>query len=331
MKRVLLTGASGFVGSHVLRHILKNTNWEVVCLSSFKHKGMQDRIQYAVSGVDDNFKRVTVLYADLGVPLSNVIRKKFGRIHYVINLASESHVDRSIHNPNPFIMNNISLVCNLLEWAREADIEKFLQFSTDEVYGPAGIVGHKEWDTHLPSNPYSASKSAQEQIAYSYWRTYDLPLYITNSMNIIGETQDPEKFVPKIIKSILNNNEINIHTFNGIVGGRYYLHARNQASALLHVLDQPLITFKESLLPQKFNIVGEKEINNLDLVKNIAKIIGREAKYNLIDGNKIRPGYDIRYCLDDTKIKESGWTPKVSFEESLEKTVKWTLNNPEWL
>jgi len=327
-----LTGASGFVGAHVLRYILKNTDWFVVCPTTFRHKGVQDRISFAIKDIDNALKRIKVINCDLSSPISSLTAKEFGKIDYVFNVASESHVDRSIQYPEPFIMNNVSLICNLLEWARNNDIEKFLQFSTDEVYGPSRNGNkHKEWDTHLPSNPYSASKAAQENIAYSYWRTYDIPLIITNTMNIIGETQDPEKFVPKIIKKVLDGDVLDLHTSNGRIGSRYYLHAENQASALLHIIDRPVITFKKSLLPDKFNIFGEKEINNLDLAKQIADIIGKPLNYSLVEGNTIRPGYDIDYALDGTKLEESGWEPPLKFDKALEQTVKWTLDNREWL
>jgi len=200
-KRVLLTGASGFVGSHVLRHLLVNTDWDIVCPVTFTHKGVQDRIRLSVEDNPEYFKRVKLIHVDLSAPLSSVTAHAFGRIDYVLNLASESHVDRSIEEPAPFVINNVQLICYLLDWARNTDhLDKFVHISTDEVYGPAPIGhDHVEWeDLHFPSNPYSASKAAQEDICYAYWRTYGVPLIVTNTMNIIGEMQDTEKFVPLV-------------------------------------------------------------------------------------------------------------------------------------
>ena len=334
MTRVLLTGASGFVGSHVLRHILANTNWEVVCLSSFRHRGLTDRIRLAVKDYDDDFNRVKVVSHDLTAPISPVLSNEIGKIDYVFNVASDSHVDRSIVEPVPFIENNVSLVCNMLEWARFSDIDRFIHVSTDEVYGPAPSgYAHREWeDQYLPSNPYSASKAAQESIAYSYWRTYDLPLIITNTMNIIGEMQDPEKFVPMIMKRVLSEETVTIHASpTGEIGSRFYLHARNQADALIYTINQPILKYGESHVPQKFHVVGEREVDNLEMATMVAEYVGKPLKYELVDFHSSRPGHDLRYALDGNKIADAGWVAPLSLEESIERTVNWTLKNKEWL
>jgi dTDP-glucose 4,6-dehydratase len=333
-KRVLLTGASGFVGSHVLRHILVNTDWYVVCPTTFTHKGLSDRIRLAVSGIDEDYSRVKVVRCDLTAPISTVTAHEFGKIDYVINVASESHVDRSIEYPATFIINNVSLICNLLDWARVAQPEKVLHVSTDEVYGPAvGKHAHQEWiDQHLPSNPYSASKAAQEDIAFAYWRTYDVPLAITNTMNIIGESQDPEKFMPMTIKRVLAGETMTIHASSeGEIGSRFYLHARNQADGLLHVLKQHFPKYGETSQPERFHIVGEREVNNLEMAQMIADAIGKPLKYELVDFHSSRPGHDLRYALDGTKIADTGWKAPIPLEDSLRKTVEWTLAHPEWL
>jgi dTDP-glucose 4,6-dehydratase len=334
MTTVLLTGASGFVGSHALRHILANTDWNVVCLVSFRHRGITDRIRLAVDGYDDDFKRVKVIKHDLTAPISPVLSHEIGKIDYVLNVASESHVDRSITDPVPFIENNVSLVCNMLEWARFSDIEKFLHVSTDEVYGPAPVGhAHREWmDQYFPSNPYSASKAAQESIAYSYWRTYGVPLIITNTMNIIGEMQDPEKFVPMVIKKVLSGEKMDIHASpTGQIGSRYYLHARNQADALLHALNIPVTFYGDFQAPQKYHVVGEREVDNLEMAEMVASFVGKPLNYELVDFHSSRPGHDLRYALDGSKIANTGWKAPLSLEQSLERTVKWTLENPEWL
>jgi len=334
MTTVLLTGASGFVGSHVLRHILANTDWDIVCLVSFRHRGLTDRIRLAVRGYDDDFTRTKVIQHDLTAPISPVLAHEMGKIDYVINVASESHVDRSIEEPVPFIENNVSLICNMMEWARHSDIEKFLHVSTDEVYGPAPAGhAHKEWiDQYLPSNPYSASKAAQESIAYSFWRTYGVPLIITNTMNIIGEMQDPEKYIPMIMKRVVNGETVTIHAApTGEIGSRFYLHARNQADALLFSLTQPTPSYGESTAPQKFHVVGEREVNNLEMAQMVAEFLGKPLEYELVDFHSSRPGHDLRYALDGDKISNAGWKAPLSLEDSLERTVKWTLENPEWL
>jgi dTDP-glucose 4,6-dehydratase len=333
-KRVLLTGASGFVGSHVLRHILVNTDWFVVCPTTFTHKGLADRIRVACDDIPDAYKRIKVIRCDFTAPISAITAHEFGKIDYVINVASESHVDRSIEYPAPFIINNVSLICHLLDWARIAQPEKFLQVSTDEVYGPAPIgYAHQEWvDQHFPSNPYSASKAAQEDIAFSYWRTYGIPLAITNTMNIIGETQDPEKFMPMVIKKVINGDLMKIHASpEGQIGSRFYLHARNQADGLLHVLNQNFPLYGEADMPERFHIVGEREVDNLEMAQMIAEAVGKPLNYELEDFHSSRPGHDLRYALDGTKITDTGWKLPIPLKESIQRTVEWTMAHPEWL
>lgn len=333
-KRVLLTGASGFVGSHVLRHILTTTNYEVVCLVSFRHRGLTDRIRLAVGGVDESYTRTRVITHDLTAPLSPVLASEIGPIDYLLNVASESHVDRSITEPAPFIQNNVALITNVLDYARNYPVERVLHVSTDEVYGPASIGhAHREWvDQYFPSNPYSASKAAQESIAYAYWRTYNIPIIITNTMNIIGESQDPEKFVPMVIKRVLAGEPVTIHAApDGTIGSRFYLHARNQADALLFAVGQDTPRYGDSTTPAKWHVVGEREVNNLEMAEMIAAYVGKPLRYELVDFHSSRPGHDLRYALDGNKIANAGWVAPVSLEESLERTVKWTLKHPEWL
>lgn len=345
MKRVLLSGAAGFVGSHVLRHLLKRTDWEIVCPVTFRHKGFPARIISAAEGIEIDGgapARVTVIMMDLTAPADSVSRHHIGHIDYVLNVASESHVDRSISDPVPFVLNNTALMLNTLELARILRPEIFLQMSTDEVYGPATIgYDHKEWDTILPSNPYSASKAAQEAIAIAYWRTYGVPVVITNTMNIIGEMQDAEKMVPKTIKMLGAGEPVPVHCdTDGTPGSRYYLHARNLADAWLFLLRQEgklwdlNMHADGSSRPSRFNIVGEREVDNIELVKRIALIMGVRPRYEKQSFHASRPGHDLRYALDGSKIGRlgvNGWHPPYSFDASLESTVRWTLDHLEWL
>jgi len=353
MKRVLLTGAGGFVGSHALRHVLATTDWEVVCPVTFQHKGLADRIRLAMDDMPDAAHRVHVVRCDLATPISAQTDHAFGHIDYVLNFASESHVDRSITHPGPFIQNNVALMTNMLDWLCDRpEVKAFVQISTDEVYGPAPDGhAHQEWvDLHMPSNPYSASKAAQEDIAFAYWRTYDLPIIFTNTMNIIGETQDAEKFIPLVIRKVLTGEKVTLHASpDGIPGSRFYLHARNQADGVLHVLrwhtgmgvmgvrkvadssGESLRHSNGGTRPFRYHIVGDEEVDNLTMARAIARFVGRDLDYELADFHSSRPGHDLRYALAGEKMGATGWTPPIPLWPSLAKTVNWTVAHPEWL
>jgi dTDP-glucose 4,6-dehydratase len=330
--RVLLTGAGGFVGSHVLRHLLVETDWHVVALDSFRHRGLTDRIRVQLDGHDP--ARVTVLPHDLRVPISKCLDAEIGEIDYVLNLASESHVDRSLVYPREFIENNVALMLTMLDWARHRELQAFVQISTDEVYGPAPR-GHEhiEWAALLPSNPYSASKAAQESLAFAYWRSFGVPLLLTNTMNIIGEMQDPEKYLPMIIRTLCSGGSVPVHaSAAGAPGSRFYLHARNQADALVWLLRNVTPTrYGEADRPDRFHIVGEREVRNDEMVEFVAAAMDVPARWHPVDYHSARPGHDLRYALNGYKIAIRGWKAPVHLEESLERTITWTLAHPQWL
>lgn len=336
-KRILLTGASGFVGSHVLRHVMMNTDWEVVAPVTFTHKGKSDRIASALENNEPWQKRVQVMMMDLTGPIDEPTINRIGHIDEIWNVASDSHVDRSIEEPGPFIQNNVALMVNILDYARKVRPKLILQMSTDEVYGPApNSYRHKEWDTIMPSNPYSGSKAAQEAICFSYWRTYDLPIVITNTMNIIGEMQDPEKFVPMTIQKLLAGEPMTVHVSpEGVSGSRFYLHARNLADAWLAISNGSLAPQLYSTgwsNPTRYHIVGELEVSNTAMVYEIAKILGVPPRITKVNFHESRPGHDLRYALDGSKIEDNlGWKAPISFEKSLRRTVEWTVKHPEWL
>jgi len=224
------------VGSHLLRHILMNTDWGIICPVSWKHKGTPERVEGALKDQDKN--RVQIIRHDLEAPFTDHTKRRIGPIDIILNIASNSHVDRSIEDPRPFVSGNVESVLTMLELARELKPELFLQFSTDEVYGPAPKgMDYPEWSTIRPSNPYSASKAAQEAIAFSYWRTFDLPLVITNTMNVVGQTQDPEKYPAQLIRKIYNGETVKVHGRPDDIGSRYYIHARNVADAILFIVN----------------------------------------------------------------------------------------------
>lgn len=332
--KIAITGGCGFVGHHLVEHYMKNTDHDIIVL---------DSLTYASSGYDrlrdiDCFddSRVSVFSADLSSGISCGVCREIGNVDYIINLASESHVDRSIENPVPFVQNNINLTLNLLEWARTMPgLKRFLQFSTDEVYGPApeGVL-YKEGDPHNPGNPYSASKAAQESICAAYANTYGLPVIITNTMNVFGERQHPEKFIPMVIGKVLSGEVVSIHANaeKTLPGSRFYIHARNVADAVDFVLNNSIETLnKRGTASGRFNIVGDVEVDNLYLAHEIANALDKPLHYQMVDFHSARPGHDLRYALDGSKMARMGWKPPVRFRESLRRVVEWTVNHPEWL
>jgi len=342
VNKVLITGGNGFIGSHVIEHILKNTDWDIVNL---------DKMSYAAEGFDRikdikayDSSRVLNLAVDLTLPLSSGVKKEIGKPDYILNLASESHVDNSIDHPVPFIKNNVDLVISMLEYAREVKPKRFIQFSTDEVYGtaPPGI-NYKEGDRYNPGNPYSASKAMQECLCYAYSNTYRIPIQITNTMNVLGERQHPEKYLPLVMKSVMNGDLLHIHSNpeKTKAGTRFYIHARNVADGLLHIInncDEFLDNIDSS--KGKFHIVGEKELDNLELAKmiesSVNKVKGYEDKrlvYELTDFHSSRPGHDLRYGMSGKKMESIGWELPRSIEKSIDNIVEWTLRpeNSRWL
>lgn len=334
--RVLITGIGGAVGIHMLGGIMHNTDWEVIGVDSFKHKGYTDRLSVTFDDHPDWIDRTTIVTHDLVAPFTDRQIKRLGNIDVIINLASLSDVGLSVEDPVTTIRNNTELMLNILEYARAVKPKVFLQFSTDEVYGSAPVdSGHKEWSTILPSNPYSASKAAQEAISIAYWRSYGVPLIITNTMNNFGEMQGATKY-PAMIQSKLSKGEvIDVHAASdGQIGTRYYIHSRNTADAVIYILEniKPVLHQPGEIdKPERFNIVGDKQLNNLELAQAIAKLMGKELKYKLVDFHTDQPGHDLHYGLDGTKLHEYGWQSPMSFEESMKNTIEWQQQHEEWL
>lgn len=337
-KRVLLTGGCGFIGGHTVEHWLTKTDWHIVVMDGLRHAGDISRLTN--SRVFDP-ERVTVVWHDLRAPIYDSLAKDIGEVDYIVNMASDSHVDRSIDEPVPFIQNNVSVALTMLEYARQAKPEKFIQIGTDEIFGPAPEgVSHTEDDPLKPSNPYSASKAAQEMIAFSYWRTYGVPLICTRTMNQFGERQHPEKFVPMVIRQVLKDEEVTVHAQPlqdnadptdpklWKAGSRVWLHARNHADALQHILENiDPVLFGEQDTPVRYNIAGELEISNLEIAQRIAKILGKPLRFRFVDFHSSRPGHDLRYSLDGSALRKAGWDQPMTLDESFERTVRWTVEN----
>ena len=325
--KILITGGCGFIGHHFVEHVHTNTDWDIIII---------DRLSYASNGFERlrdtetlNDNRLKVFTCDLILPLSEGLIKEIGEVDYIVHMAAETHVDNSIKTPKLFLDNNIQSTYNLLEYARNhlPNLKTFFYFSTDEVFGPAlGDTLYKEWDRHKPTNPYSASKSAAEQICVAYENTYKTPLMIVNVMNAFGERQHVEKFIPLCMKKLLNNEKIYIHSYpdKKTSGTRFYIHGRNIAAAVLFLI-------KNGEIGEKYNISGEKEVSNLEMAQYIAKFMNKELDYEMVDFHSNRPGHDLRYGLDGSKLFSMGFSLPLNFEESLRKTVEWTLENQKWL
>lgn len=326
MTTVLLTGGAGFLGSHVADHLLQNTDYNLVFLDKLDFSGNLNRIT-EVKDWEQNKKRCRWVYHDLRAEMNPQLRAQIGKVDIIIHMAASTHVDRSIADPLSFVWDNVLGSAHILEYARHSDISQMIYFGTDEIFGPApeGVM-YKEWDRYKSGNPYAATKAGGEELALAYHNTYGLPVMITHTMNIFGHRQSPEKYIPKTIANVRDGKEVIIHANKECTkaGSRFYIHARNVADAILMVLD-----YGDS--GDKYNIVGEKEIDNLSLAQLIADFQGKLLNYKLVNFHEFRPGHDLRYALDGSKMAKMGWKPPVTFEKSLEEVVKWTLDNPRWL
>jgi len=330
MKKVLVTGGCGFLGHHVVEHLLKITDFEIVILDSLSYAGNLNRLT-DIDIWEKEKKRVKIVWHDLRSPISKTTDSIVGKVDFIFHLAAETHVDRSLENSIPFVQTNVIGTANLLEWLRGKDFEKCIVFSTDEVFGPAPEeVSFKEDDRLRPSNPYAASKVGEEAIAFSFAHAFEMPILIVRCMNLFGERQHPEKFIPKIVRSLLSYEKVILHGRNkDYVSSRCWIHCRNVADALLFLL-------RKGEREEFYHVVGEEKtvyeianiINNIIYGEDIS-----DDQIEFVDFHSCRPGHDLRYALDGSKMKELGWTPILNVEESLEKTIRWMIKreNLHWL
>jgi dTDP-glucose 4,6-dehydratase len=294
---------------------------------------------HLLADVDDSVKkRVKIVYHDLKAEISPLTRSLIGPVEYIYHLAAGSHVDRSITYPLEFVMDNVVGTGNILEYARTLDnLELFVNFSTDEIFGPAPEgVFYKELDRYNSSNPYSATKAGAEELCVAWQNTYKMPIYITHTMNVFGERQHPEKFIPLCVRRVRDGDKITIHSDSTrtIAGSRHYIHAKDVAEGLLFITN-----LKDFELPEdfggahcpKFNLVGKEEVDNLEVAQIIADAQGKPLNYEFIDFHSARPGHDLRYALSGDYMRALGWEPKVSLRDRLEEVVQWTLKHDQWL
>ncbi|MED5475605.1 MAG: GDP-mannose 4,6-dehydratase [Candidatus Neomarinimicrobiota bacterium] len=337
-KRILITGGAGFIAHHVIDKILSTTDWEIITIDRLDFSGNLNRLKEVVSSYPENEqKRVKVVHHDLKAELNPEITATIGHVDLISHLAAGSHVDRSITFPLEFVMDNVVGTAHILDYARKLDsLERFAYFSTDEVFGPAPEgINYKENDRYNSTNPYSASKAGAEELVVAFENTYGLPSLITHTMNVFGERQSPEKYIPMVIKKVRDGEVVTVHSNKQktAAGSRHYIHAEDVADALLFLFNYDISSMNPDdtgAKCQKFNIVGKDEIDNLSLAQFIAKVQNKELKYEMVDFHSQRPGHDLRYALDGYKMKKMGWEPQSAYER-LESTINWTLKNDRWL
>lgn len=335
MYTVLITGGAGFIGSAVVREIIRNTDWRVINVDKLTYAGNLDSLAEARDHVHHVFEKVDIGDA---AEVERVFRQH--RPHAVMHLAAESHVDRSIHGPAEFIETNIVGTYKLLEVARgywnelEGDAKQDFRFhhvSTDEVYGDLGPddPAFTESTPYAPSSPYSASKAASDHLVRAWHRTYALPIVVTNCSNNYGPYQFPEKLIPVMILNALDGKELPVYGKGENV--RDWLYVEDHARALCRVLT-------DGRVGRTYNIGGRNEKTNLEVVQSLCAQLDAlapapEGPYaRLIRFVTDRPGHDRRYAIDDSRIAgELGWQPRESFDSGLEKTVRWYLDNGTWV
>ncbi len=331
MKKILITGGAGFIGSHVVRRFVRRyPNYQIFNLDALTYAGNLENIADIDQLPNYTFVKGDIVNADF-------INELFDKHQFdgVLHLAAESHVDRSITDPLSFVKTNVIGTMNLLNaaktiWKDKFDGKRFYHISTDEVYGSLGAEGlFTETTPYDPNSPYSASKASSDHFVRAYGETYGLPYVITNCSNNYGPNHFPEKLVPLFIHNIINNKALPVYG-----DGKY---TRDWLYVIDHAIAIDLV-FHEGRNHETYNIGGFNEWQNIDLVKLLCSQmdvkLGRTAgeSEKLISYVKDRPGHDLRYAIDASKINtELGWKPSVTFEQGLEKTIDWYLSNEEWL
>lgn len=315
--KVLVTGAAGFAGSHIVEAL---TRGRICCVA-------MDSLTYAARLGNLSKSKPRFICHDFRQPITPKIADQIGPVDYIIHNGAESHVARSFQEPQKFVESNIFGTLNLLEFARTQNLKKFIYVSTDEVFGPAAGAAFREDDPLQPTNPYAATKAAGEQLVNAYYRSFGLPAIITRTMNMFGERQHYEKFVPKVIGKVLAGEHVIIHTGpNGEVSTRHWLHASEQAYALSFLL-------RAGEPGESYNVSSGTVKSNVEIAQSIADILEKPLYY--FKKRPTEPAHDMHYSLDDSKMKtlwdNRGLSKVWNFDSRLRQTVLWYREHPEYL
>jgi dTDP-glucose 4,6-dehydratase len=314
MVNVLVTGGAGFIGSNFVRYALAtHPDWHVTTLDKLTYAGRIENLDGVIDDPRHRFVRGDIADAAVAAPLVKASS-------LVVHFAAETHVDRSILSAGEFITTDVFGTFVLLEAAREApDLRRFVQISTDEVYGSVPSGSSRETDELRPRNPYSASKAGADRLAYSYWATYGVPVVVTRASNNYGPYQFPEKVIPLFVTNAID--EVPVPLYGDGLNERDWLHVTDHCRALDLVIDR-------GVDGEVYNIGGGNEVRNIDLTRRILQLAGRNE--SLIRPVADRPGHDRRYSLDTTKLRTLGWRPQIPFDQGLAETVAWYRGHESW-
>jgi len=314
MTNILVTGGAGFIGSNFVRHALAtHPDWRVTTLDKLTYAGRLENLKDVIDHPRHEFVKGDVADPVVAGPLVEAAE-------VVVHFAAETHVDRSLLNAGEFITTDVYGTFVLLEAARNAkQLRKFVQISTDEVYGSVAEGSSRETDELKPRNPYSASKAGADRLAYSYWATYDVPVVISRASNNYGPNQFPEKVIPLFITNALENLQVPL--YGDGMNVRDWLHVSDNCRALDLIIDV-------GTPGEVYNIGGGNHVRNRDLTQRILELLGKPE--SLIRHVADRPGHDRRYSLDTSKLQSLGWQPRIAFEQGLAQTVAWYQENQWW-
>ena len=314
MVEVIVTGGAGFIGSNFVRHALQvHTDWRVTTLDKLTYAGRLENLKGVMDHPRHEFAKGDV--ADPGA-----VNPLVGNAEIVVHFAAETHVDRSILSAGEFITTDVFGTFVLLEAARQAPrLRRFIQISTDEVYGSVAQGTSQETDELRPRNPYSASKAGADRLAYSYWATYDVPVIITRASNNFGPNQFPEKVIPLFITNAID--DVPVPLYGDGLNERDWLHVSDHCRALDVVI-------QSGVSGEVYNIGGGNHVRNVDLTKQILQLVGKPE--SLIRPVPDRKGHDRRYALDTSKLRSLGWKPHIPFTDGLAETVRWYRQNEWW-